>query len=132
MDSIFLSLLGIAFLTLFFPWECIKTFKAGSIEFSLNQSQLIGALSGMKLSSIESKQIKDLLKKMAQDVEYMNNSRILWIDDNPHKLLGVRRLFRALWVNITMAISSDHAYEILQTDNDFDLFISDIQRYGTY
>ncbi len=63
------------------------------------------------------------LKKMAQDVEYMNNSRILWIDDNPHKLLGVRRLFRALGVNITMAISSDHAYEILQTDNDFDLFI---------
>lgn len=57
-------------------------------------------------------------------------AKVLWIDDRPEKIIGERRLLRALGVTVVPVISSIHAREILSADNDFDLIISDVQREG--
>ena len=67
---------------------------------------------------------------MGKELESIRGSRVLWIDDNPHNILGVRRLLRALGINIVSAVSSEAAESILETDNDFDLIVTDVQRMG--
>jgi CheY-like chemotaxis protein len=58
------------------------------------------------------------------------DARILWIDDRPEKVIGERRLLRALGVNVVPAVSSERAKQVLHEDGDFDLIISDVQRAG--
>ena len=53
---------------------------------------------------------------------------MLWIDDEPHSILGERRLLRTLGIDITPATSSERARGILQEDHDFDLIITDTLR----
>lgn len=49
---------------------------------------------------------------------------------HPHTILGERRLLRALGIDITPAMSSEEAQDILEKDNDFDLIITDVYRVG--
>ena len=131
IDPIFLFLLASAVAILILPWERLESIKAGGIELSLNKKQAERALKGLDLDRMENKQLKEMLLSKASEIELIKGSRILWIDDNPHNLIGERRLLRELGLEVVMVISSEMAEEILNIDNDFDMIISDVQRKGT-
>ena len=130
MDTIFFGLVISAVLVFIFPWENIKTFKAAGVELSIEQPVLKAAISGLGLNRINDEKLKDQLIKLEEDLHSVRGSRVLWIDDKPHNVIGERRLLRTLGVQIVFAISSEIAESILDRDNDFDLIISDVQRIG--
>lgn len=130
MDSVFFSLVVAAILVYIVPWENIKTFKAAGIELSLEQSAVKAAISGLGLNRINDKQLRAQLARLGEDLQSIRGGRVLWIDDKPHKIIGERRLLRALGIQVISAKSSTVAETILDTDNDFDLVISDVQRRG--
>jgi CheY-like chemotaxis protein len=130
MDNIFLLLLISAVLIYIVPWERLTAFKAGGVEFTLDKPQVKGAIEGLGLRKIENSRLRESLSALQQEIEQTKESRVLWIDDKPHEILGERRLLRALGIEITTAKTSARAEIILAEDNDFDLIISDIQRKG--
>lgn len=130
MDSIFMALVISALLVYILPWENIKTFKAAGIELSLEQPEIKAAISGLGLNRINDETLKLQLQKLESDIQSIRGGRVLWIDDKPHKIIGERRLLRALGIQVISAVSSVAAESILDSDNDFDLIISDVQRAG--
>lgn len=130
MDITFFSLLAFAFFVLVLPWELLKSFKAGGVEISLEKPEVLAAISGLGLDRIDDDKLRQQLSKLKDELKIASGSRVIWIDDKPHNILGARRLLRALNINVTTAISSEMAQEILDADNDFDLLISDVQRKG--
>ena len=130
MDGTFLLLLIAAVLIHVVPWERLTSFKAGGVEFTLDKPQVKGALEGLGLRKIENRQIHEMLSALQREIEQAKGSRILWIDDKPHEILGERRLLRALGIEVVTATTSAQAKSTLEQDNDFDLIISDIQRSG--
>jgi len=131
IDTEALSLAAAAFLILILPWERLRTVKAAGIELVLDSPQVKGAISGLALSRVEDDKLKSKLRDLAPMIDQIGGARVLWIDDQPHKILAQRRLFRALGVVIVSVNSSDTALRTLLSDNDFDLLISDVQRSGT-
>jgi CheY-like chemotaxis protein len=133
MDSIFLLLLFIAVLVHIIPWENLKSIKAdaGGFELILDQPQVKGALNGIEMKRIENEQLRESLSQLGPKIEQAKGSRVLWIDDNPHEILGERRLLRALGIDIVSAKDNESSERKLIEDNDFDLIISDVQRRGT-
>lgn len=130
MDATFFVMIAAAFLLPLLPLERLKSLKAGGIELSMELPQVEGAIGGLGLSRIDDKKLRERLAAMKSELEAVVRSRVLWIDDNPHKILGERRLLRALGIEVITAVSSEAAEQILKIDNDFDLLISDIQRTG--
>jgi len=130
MDSTFLLLLALAVLIAFLPWERLKHLKAGGIELSLDRPQVKGAIDSLGLDRVENKQLQEMLSRNVLEIQQLNGSRILWIDDKPHNIIGERRLLRALGGEVDTATSSEMAEEILVRDNDFDMIVSDVQRKG--
>jgi CheY-like chemotaxis protein len=130
MDTTFFGLVILAILIFIFPWENIKTFKAGGIELSLEQPVVKAAISGLGLNRINDEKLKEQLLKLEEEIQVVRGGRVLWIDDKPHNIIGERRLLRSLGIQIVPATSSELAEEILDGDNDFDLIISDVQRKG--
>ncbi len=133
MDYTFLALVAAAALIPLIPWERVRTVKFGPVEFTLSEAQVQGAIEGIDFRTIDDFgkiEIQELLMGLADEIIRSRGSRILWIDDNPHRIIGERRLLRALGVEVTTARSSAIANEILQADNDFDLIITDIDRYA--
>jgi CheY-like chemotaxis protein len=130
MDTIFLGLVLLAFLVPLIPWEHLTSFKAAGVEISLEEPKVQAAIGGLGLDRIENKQLKNQLSKLGDELLSARGSRVLWIDDKPHDLIGARRLLRALGVQVTSATSSTSAEQILEIDNDFDLIITDVQRLG--
>ena len=120
MDSVFFLLLLLAFLVPVLPWERLKSFKAGGVEFSLDQPNVVGAIESLGLDRIENKQLRELLSKQSSQIKQLKGARILWIDDKPHNVVGARRLLRALGADVTTATTSEMAEDILNKDNDFD------------
>lgn len=131
MDSIFFIVMGTGLLLLLVPLQYLKSFKAGSLEFSLEQPQIQGAISGLNVDRIKNEKIQAHLLRLKDQLGAIRGSRVLWIDDHPHGVVGERRLLRALGVEVVTAVSSDAAFAILEADNDFDLIITDVQRVGT-
>lgn len=129
LDTVALTLIISAILLYVIPWENLRTFKAAGVELTLEQSQVKSAIESLGLDKEKHKLLIDQLSRLETELESIRGAKILWIDDLPHKLVGVRRLFRALGVQIVSATSSEMAADILETDNDFDLIITDIQRY---
>lgn len=130
VDSTTLFLLGAAAAVLLVPWERLESFKGGSVEISVGPA-VRGAVENVQLDSrLETEQLLATIEELGADVETARGGRVLWIDDNPHNLLGERRILRALGVSVTTVTSSGCAVEILDTDNDFDLLVSDVQRVG--
>jgi CheY-like chemotaxis protein len=82
------------------------------------------------MGHFDPEQMEGRFSKLREDIAKVRNSRILWLDDNPHKILQERRILRVWGVEIVSAKSSDKAEEILEVDNDFDLLITDVQREG--
>jgi CheY-like chemotaxis protein len=130
MDTVFLGLVVAALVIPLIPWEHLRSFKAAGVELTLEQPQVQAAIAGLALDKIEDDRLRSRLARVGKDLESIRGSRILWIDDRPHNILGVRRLLRALGIHIVSAISSEAAGEILETDNDFDLLVTDVQRLG--
>jgi CheY-like chemotaxis protein len=128
MDPTVLLLLGAAVLVLVLPWDRLTSFSAGGVSFSLDQPQVQGALEGIELDRVTDQRVRDTLARLSRDIERARGSRVLWIDDYPHELLGLRRLFRALGIEVIPAPSSAEARKLLDLDNDFDLVITDVQR----
>lgn len=135
MDGIFLFFLAMAFLILIIPWEnlpwqTLKSVKAGGFELTLDEPQIKGAIDSLGLKRIENERLRNRLKNLDSEIVKINGSRILWIDDRPHNILGERRLLRAFGIEVVMTISSEDAEEILFKDDDFDIIISDVHRTG--
>ena len=124
MDITFFSLLAFAFLVLVLPWEHLKTFKAGGVEISLEKPEVQAAISGLGLDRVDDDNLRHQLSKLEDELKIASGSRVIWIDDKPHNILGARRMLRALNIDVTTATSSEMALDILNTDNDFDLLIS--------
>lgn len=130
LDTISLALIISAILLYVIPWENIKTFKAAGFELTLEQSQVKSAIDALGLDRVKNKQLLEKLSHLDTELQSIRGGKILWIDDKPHKIIGVRRLLRALGIQIVSAISSKMASVILESDNDFDLIITDVQRKG--
>ena len=130
MDGPFFVLFLGAFLLWLVPWDELSSFKAGGVEISLQQPQVQAAVGSLGLDRVEDERLRSELLRMAPDLQLVRGSKVLWIDDKPHQLLGARRLLRALGVNVVSAVSSVAAEQILGSDNDFDVVISDVQRLG--
>jgi CheY-like chemotaxis protein len=130
MDSVFFALVGAAVVLLLIPLDRLKSLKAGGIEVSLDQPQVQGAIAGLGLDRIQNDEMRARLARLEHELGVIHGSRVLWIDDWPHKILGERRLLRALGVEVVQATSSKMAERILEADNDFDLLITDVQRAG--
>ena len=151
MDLVFLSLVLAAFLLWMLPWEDLwnrlRGFSLGGFTISLEQPDVQAAIGNVSFDEehlerifgeIDGRTSKDARHKLLQRMESLKEelqtvreSRVLWIDDNPHSILGERRLLRALGIDVTPARSSEEAEDVLEKDNDFDLIISDVQRRGT-
>lgn len=129
-DVIFLSLVAVGLALLVVPLKSIKTLKAGGVELSLDAPHVQGAVASLSLSRIEDTKLRNKLQVLSYLLPVVTGSRLLWVDDRPEKIIGERRLLRALGATVVSATSSDHAREILSADNDFDLIISDVQRTG--
>lgn len=130
MDNTFFVLIALAFLLPIIPFERLKAFKAAGIELSLELPQVQGAIAGLGLSGIRDEMLRRELSRRMDELETIRGSRVLWVDDFPDKVIGARRLLRALGVETVPAVSSEKAEEILDTDNDFDLIITDVSRKG--
>jgi CheY-like chemotaxis protein len=131
VDNTFLILLATAALIVLMPWEALTSLTAGQFEFVWQRPQVAGALRGLETSRIEDRQLRNLLTELAPQIETIGGSRLLWIDDVPHSVLGERRLLRSLDIEIVPVRSSDEALTELARDNDFDLIVTDAQRSGS-
>lgn len=130
IDETFLQFVVVAFLIIVIPWERLKSFKAGGVEVALEQDSIKAAIEGLRLNRIEDNELRLKLANRADSFSLIQGAKVLWIDDKPHNILGIRRLLRSLGINITSAISSKAALDILYADNDFDLIVTDVQRQG--
>lgn len=131
MDETFFILIGLGFALLLLPIEKLTALKAGGFELSLEKPQVQGAIRSLGLERVEDKRLKGKISKYNELLPAIMGSRVLWIDDRPHKIVAERRLLRALGVDVTAATSSEMARGILDADNDFDLIITDVQRKGS-
>ena len=129
-DAIFLTLVATGLALLVFPLKNIKSLKAAGIELFLDAPHVQGAVAGLNLNRIEDTRLKSRLQALSHILPVIAGSRLLWIDDRPEKIIGERRLLRALGVTVVPATSSKQACELLLADKDFDLIVSDVQRHG--
>ena len=130
MDTLFFGLVAAAIALVLLPIERLTSVKAAGVELSLSQPQITGAIAVLGLDRIQSDELRDILSRYKDVLPIVRGSRVLWVDDYPHAVLGERRLLRALGVDVTSADSSSKAEDTLRMDNDFDLLITDIQRTG--
>lgn len=133
VDTTVVTLLGAAVLVLLVPWERLESFRGGGIEITIDRPEVKAAIEGLDFGEegrLKNERLLERLERLRPELSRARRSRVLWIDDNPHEVLGVRRVLRSLGINIVTATSSERAEEILEADNDFDLVISDVQRIG--
>lgn len=132
MDAVFFIVIGVGVVLLLVPVRYLRTFKAGGFEFSLEQPHVQSAISGLDLGRVKNARIIADLTRLKDELIAVRGSRVLWIDDHPHTVVAERRLLRALGVDVVTASSSSEAERTLESDNDFDLIISDVQRAGDH
>lgn len=128
IDDVFLVLAGLAAIVLAFPWQRLSALRAGPFEFSLQSGQIRGAIDAIDVQGAEKARIDALLARLAADVEHARGSRILWVDDKPRRLVGERRLFRALEIETVAVPTCREAGETLMRDNDFDLVVTSLEK----
>jgi CheY-like chemotaxis protein len=147
MDLVFFSLILSVFLLWMFPWgefwDRLRGFNVGAFAISLQQPDVQAAIGNLSFAEEQLKnsgsslpeevrdKLRRRLKPLEGELQTVRGSRILWIDDEPHSILGERRLLRALGIDVTPARSSQRAKEILKEDHDFDLILTDTWRCGT-
>ena len=130
IDDTFLLLISAAVLILLLPWDRLSSISAGGIELTLDKPEVKGAIDGLGITRVKNKQLMKKLSQWTDEIEQVSGSRILWIDDKPHNIIGERRLLRALGADVVTVISSEMTEDILSRDNDFDMIVTDVQRKG--
>jgi CheY-like chemotaxis protein len=130
MDAAFLALVGVAVFAFVVPWDRIAHLKVGPVEFSIQETQVKAVVRGLLLEETTQEQLRDKIESLSGEIERAHGSRVLWVDDKPHEVVGARRLFRVLGVEVISATSNEEALAVLRRDNDFDLIITDVQRPG--
>jgi CheY-like chemotaxis protein len=124
-------LITLAVLVVILPWERLTSLKAAGVELQLDRPQIDKAIGDLRTlkgkENINDEKVRALLNRLAPEIEQSRGSRILWIDNRPNNVWGERRLFRALEIETVMAVSSEMATHMLETDGDFDLLISDMR-----
>jgi CheY-like chemotaxis protein len=128
MDATFFLVLAAAVLVVLLPWERLTGLKAAGLEVTLELPQVAGALQGLGLDRLQDERLRGELARLEREIAEVSGSRVLWIDDEPRRLVALRRLLRAFGVETVMAVSSSRADAILAEDVDFDLIASDVQR----
>ena len=131
LDNSILVLIVLAILIIILPWERIKYLKAGNfVEIGLVDARIDRAIEVVEnqYENVSDEKLRAILKHLKPQIAQAEGSRILWIDNSPYNVLGERRLFRALGIEIVMAESSKTAREYMLRDGDFDLIISDMRR----
>jgi CheY-like chemotaxis protein len=132
IDAISLGLIAAALLLILVPLRNVRSLKAAGIELTIESPQVKGAVASLRLDRVENQKLRRKLETLSPMLRVVSGARVMWIDDCPEKVTGERRLLRALGIVVVNASSSDRALEILKTDNDFDLIVSDVQRSGDY
>jgi len=130
VDETFALLVVVAAMLIVVPWDRLSSFKAAGVEVSLDSAAVKGAIESLEIPAVDLAQLREDLGTIAAQLPSLRGSRILWIDDKPHAILGERRLFRALGAEIVAATTSEAAEATLEENNDFDLIVSDVQRTG--
>ncbi len=130
VDETVLLLLGLAAAMYVVPWERISGFKAAGVELTVELPQVAAAVDALGLDRIQNQRLRERIRSLGPVLPQVRGARVLWIDDKPHDVISERRLLRALGIDITTAVSSRDAADLLTKDNDFDLLISDVQRVG--
>jgi CheY-like chemotaxis protein len=130
VDQTFLFLAGLASLILAFPWQRLAALKAGPFEFSLSQGQVRWAIDSIATKGRDKERIDAVLTRLAPDIEQARGSRVLWVDDEPLRLLLERRLLRALEIETVTVLTCREAARTLLRDNDFDLVITSLVKEG--
>jgi CheY-like chemotaxis protein len=130
-DAVVVALVAAAFILHIVPLERITAFKGGGVEVTLEQPQVKAAISGLTADRIKNEELRGELESLADELDVVRGSRVLWIDNSPSVIVGARRLLRALGIYIVPVTSSEMAEETLMHDKDFDLIITDTQRPGT-
>ncbi len=124
MDAVFFLVVGVAAALFLVPLSALKSLKAGSLELTLQQPEVAAAIGGLQLTQVEDKELRLTLEAASGVLPSVRGSRVLWIDDRPEKIVALRRIFRALGINIVCAVSTEKAKDILAADSDYDLMIS--------
>jgi CheY-like chemotaxis protein len=136
LDNSILFLIVLAILVIILPWERLTSLKAAGIEFEIDKPQINKAIGDLEVlkgkENVSDEKLRAQIEYLRPHLEQAQGSRILWIDDTPHNILGERRLLRALGIETVMANSSEMAQAYLDTDGDFDLIISDMRSGETY
>lgn len=127
MDNTFLLLLITSIIIFFIPLDSIKSFKAAGVEIELFENKVKNAIDGLDIKQIENEQLLKTILKYRNEIEVIKGSRILWIDDTPHAILGERRILRAIGLDIYSSNNRQTTLNVIERDTDFDLIISDIQ-----
>ena len=121
-------ILGLVIALVVVPWDKLEQFKAGGFEISIEKN-FKSAVEGYKNS--KSEELMDVLSIYKDSLPIINGARILWVEDRPTNILGERRILRALGIDIKMGVPNitdpTPIYKNIETDNDYDLIISDIQ-----
>jgi CheY-like chemotaxis protein len=129
MDRTFLLLLAAAVLILLVPWERLTGLKAPlGFELTLDRPQVAGALKALRLDRIKDRRIRKALESRAEKLEALRGARVLWHDDAPASIVGLRRLLRALGTNVVAVTDRETALDTLKNDCDFDVVITDVLR----
>jgi CheY-like chemotaxis protein len=126
----FLLLAGLAAVVFAFPWHRLSALKAGPFELSLERGQIRGAIDSIEIGGVEKERVDETLARLTTDIERARGSRVLWVDDDPHRVVGERRLLRSLEIEtVTVATCRDAARRLFR-DNDFDLVITSLVKQG--
>ncbi|HUR64394.1 MAG TPA: hypothetical protein VM241_07930 [Candidatus Thermoplasmatota archaeon] len=136
MDETFLLLLGGAALALLVPWDRLNSLKAGKLELALDPvHRVLQEFPERRVLPAHTVEWTADPKALQRDIEHyapllpqVQGRRVLWVDDTPALAQAERRLLRSMGVEVVPVTSSWDALAALETDNDFDLLISDLGR----
>lgn len=80
MDATFFIVIGAAAFLILIPLSGIKQLKAGSLELTVNQPEIIAAIESLYLVHIQNEELRAGLQRVQNLLSSVKGSRILWID----------------------------------------------------
>ena len=101
-------------------------------KITLESNNFHKSIKGLSLNEEDKNNLLNAISIMSEEISKSQGKRILWIDDKPHKIIGERRFFRSLGLEIVTGNNRDVILKLLEQDGDFDIIISDIQWLTSY
>jgi len=91
MDAIFFIVVAVAAALFLVPLSVLKSLKAGSLEFTLQQPEVSAAIGGLQLTQVQNDELRLTLESAKDVLPSVRGSRVLWIDDHQEKCVLSRR-----------------------------------------